>query len=101
MRWVTLAIPVLILAGCSLLEPAFQHTLQGVRDLPPDAPTPGWQDLTGQFVTAVLTILGGTVGGSALYGGVIRPRRRAREESIRVRDLVKARLDRGGVKDET
>jgi hypothetical protein len=83
--------------GCSLLEPAFQHTLEGVRQLPPDAATPGWQKLISDFI---YTLLVGATGGSALYAGVIRPRRRAREAEVRDLELVKARLERGGVTDD-
>jgi hypothetical protein len=87
------AAALILLAGCSILDPAWTQTMEGIRALPPDAPTPGFAETTGSFITAVLTILGGTLGGSALYGGVIRPRRIARENGKpnlkdQVRDAV-------------
>ena len=72
-----LAIAAYGLLGCSLVEDAFHATMQNVRDLPPEAPTPGWEGILSNFMYT-LTI--GAVGGGGLYSGVIRPRRIAKEK---------------------
>lgn len=65
------------MAGCQLLDRTFDQTMQRVRDLPPEAPTPGWEGMATNFL---YTLLIGATGGAGLYGGVIRPRRIAREK---------------------
>lgn len=78
----SLALSLCLLAsGCALLESTFDHTMGNVRDLPPDAPNPTWQVLISDFV---YTLLIGATGGTALYAGVIRPRRKAKEAQKKV-----------------